>query len=372
MSRLVVGVLLFLSCAPFAHGQEVVQDEVDFVLAKVLEVVSEEIKEIPGLNTTAQYQVLRIEITEGMRAGNVVELENNYVSLNEGDRLYVRHTVEGLDGRETFAVAEAYRLPVLYALAGLFLLVLFVFGGWQGFRGLIALIASLFFISYLLLPGILAGYPPLVVSMVAASCIIVLGSYVTHGLNRTTSAAVIGMLATVVVTGLLAYGAVYFGKLSGFSGDEVTYLNFSTGGSVDLVGLLLGGIIIGLLGVLYDAAIGQAVAVEELLRAGDHSRAHVYRRALRIGREHIGALVNTLAIAYVGAALPLILLLKLSSSVPLATTINQELFAQEIIRTLAGSIGLILAVPITTAVAVYLLYGRVPRGGEATGHSHTH
>ena len=161
--------------------------------------------------------------------------------------------------------------------------------------------------------------------------------------------------------------------LSGFTSEEVMYLNFDTGGTIDLVGLLLGGIIIGLLGVLYDAAIGQAVAVEELFRAGGASRMHVYTRALRIGREHVGALVNTLAIAYVGAALPLMLLLTHSYSQSLSVTLNQELFAAEIIRMLVGSIGIILAVPVTTLVAVWMLQGRVsnhPSGGDTHLHQH--
>jgi len=133
----------------------------------------------------------------------------------------------------------------------------------------------------------------------------------------------------------------------------------NTRGSLDLAGLLLGGILIGVLGVLYDAAIGQAVSVEELARAGQHySRRDVYARALRIGREHVGALVNTLAIAYAGAPLPLLLLFFGTGDIDIGLTINRELFATEIVRILVGSIGLVLAVPITTAVAVSMLVSR--------------
>ena len=128
---------------------------------------------------------------------------------------------------------------------------------------------------------------------------------------------------------------------------------------------------IGLLGVLYDIAIGQAIAVEELFRAGIHlSRSQIYTRAIRIGREHIGALVNTLAIAYVGAALPLLLIVQ-DSTYGVAYAINNEIFATEIVRILIGSIGLILAVPITTFLASYMLAGR--RGEPTTsGDMHVH
>ena len=234
-----------------------------------------------------------------------------------------------------------------------------VFGGKQGLRGLITLTGSLVFIFLVLFPAILQGYSPVTVSIAVSSLIIILGSYVTHGFNRTTSSAVLGMLATILVTGVLAYMAVHATRLRGFETEDAVYLNQNTKGAIDFVGLLLGGILIGLLGVLYDAAIGQAVAVEELRRAGPELTAReVFRRALRIGREHIGALVNILALAYVGASLPLLLLF-FTSAYPFSITLNNEIFATEIIRSMIGSIGLILAVPITTLIAVAVLF-RVP------------
>ncbi len=158
-------------------------------------------------------------------------------------------------------------------------------------------------------------------------------------------------------------------NLTGYTSDEALYLNFDTRGQINFVGLLFGGIMIGLLGVLYDIAIGQAIAIEELFRAGKHlSRADVYRRGIRIGREHIGALVNTLAIAYVGVALPLLLLITNSSTKNFAALINREMFATEIVRILIGSIGLILAVPITTLIASALLSKNEVK---PSGHRHS-
>ena len=231
-----------------------------------------------------------------------------------------------------------------------------VFGGKQGLRGLITLTGSLVFIFLVLFPAILQGYSPVTVSIAVSSLIIILGSYVTHGFNRTTSSAVLGMLATILVTGVLAYMAVHATRLRGFETEDAVYLNQNTKGAIDFVGLLLGGILIGLLGVLYDAAIGQAVVVEELRRAGPELTApQVFKRALRIGREHIGALVNILALAYVGASLPLLLLF-FTSAYPFSITLNNEIFATEIIRSMIGSIGLILAVPITTLISVVVLF----------------
>ncbi len=363
--------IIFATSLPLsATAAEVVQDTTYFIKAQVVEVVSQEVREVPGTGTKSIYQTIKAKLLEGSQIGEVILFDNDYLTLKTGDLFYAMHTVNELEGRDTYAVSEPYRIPVLVFFAGLFLACLLLFGGWQGIRGLLALIFSFICISYLLLPGILHGFSPVLVSIAVAGVIIVIGSYVTHGFTRTTTSAVLGMLVTVVVTGILSYIAIHWGHFTGYTNEEATYLNFNTRGSIDFVGLLLGSLLIGFLGVLYDAAIGQAIAVEELLRAGKQmTRREVYARALRIGREHIGALVNTLAIAYVGASLPLLLLFITSTTQSPIIVINQELFATEIIRILIGSTGLILAVPLTTLVAVYLV--RLD-GTQKIVHSHKH
>lgn len=367
---LLAGGIFFLALLVPVHtarAQELIQDTVTFVTAEVTDVLSSELREIPATGTKTSYQTIRVKLLDGEHAGERLILDNDYLSLKKGEKVVLRHTVNAREGKDQYAVLEPYRLPVLWFLLGLFVLCLVLFGGVQGVRGLMALCASLFFILYLLLPGILAGYPPMFVSLSIAAIIVVFGSYITHGFNRATTAAVFGMLVSIVVTGVLAYLSIYAAQLSGYSSDEAVYLNFNTKGTIDFVGLLLGSVMIGLLGVLYDAAISQAIAVEELCAVGAQaSRKEIFSRALRIGREHIGALVNTLAIAYVGASLPLILLVKQVTAADVSVTLNQELFATEIVRTIVSSIGIILAVPITTAVSVWMLYGKPTR------RTHTH
>ncbi len=363
-----------LAGAPYAHAQEVVSDTVTFEKAKVTVVVSQHEEFVFATNATSTYQTIEALVLDGNEKGKTVKLENDYLILKEGDVFYLRHTVNALDGKDLYAVSEPYRLPVLWFFVGLFLLCLFVFGGKQGVRGLLALAAGLLLISYVLLPGILAGHSPVLLSISVASVIIIVGSYITHGFNRTTTAAVAGMLLTVALTGALAYGAIHFAKLSGYTNEETVYLNFNTKGAIDFVGLLFGGIMIGLLGVLYDAAISQAIVVEELLAVGKGiDKRELFGRALRIGREHIGALVNILAIAYVGASLPLLLLFEQVASKQLLTTINQEMFATEILRAAISSIGIILAVPLTTLVSVWMLHGKKQNASpESRSHSHSH
>lgn len=334
-------------------------DEVTVSKAVVLEVLSQGTEKVPGTDVTHSQQKIKARILDGVEKDKEVTIENDYLNLKEGEVFYVRHTVNKLDGLNAYSVSDPYRLPVLYFFIGLFVLCVVIFGGKQGIRGLVALGLSFIFILYLLLPGVIHGLSPVLVSMGVSSLIIILGSYITHGFNKVTTSAVIGMILTIIITGALAFAAIHFGRLTGFSSEETIYLNFNTGGTIDFAGLLLGSIMIGLLGVLYDAAIGQAVSVDELNQVGPHlERKEIFKRTLRIGREHVGALVNTLAIAYVGASMPLLLLFY-NSSATIAHSINMELFATEILRTMVGSIGLVLAVPITTLVAVRVLVKRL-------------
>lgn len=310
-----------------------------------------------------------------------MDIMNDKGRFDVGDSVYINRIIRAEDGFESHIISDADRIPTLLFFSVVFVLLTIWIGGIQGVRGLVSLLGSLVLIVFVFLPLVIAGYSPVLVSIIVSSIIIVLGSYVTHGFNKTTSSAVLGMIVTVLLTGLLAIAAVQYGSLSGFESDEAVFLNFNTNGSLDIVGILLGGIMIGLLGVLYDVAIGQAIAVEELHSIAPHiSKYTIYKRAIRIGREHIGALVNTLAIAYVGASLPLLLLFYSFDNNPLEV-INRELFATEIIRTLVGSIGLVLAVPITTLIATAILFNKREKVDSHTldeeinnlnQHKHTH
>lgn len=371
-----LGLALVATCAiaPVAHAQ-FVPDIETIEKARVLSATDLGTEQLPGTDVSSRVQLLTVEVQSGAAKGEAVTFRNNFTQLEEGDLFYLRHLVSSTDGTEFYTVADPYRLHVLGILALVFFALVCVFGGMQGIRGLLSLAGSLLLIFYLLLPGISAGLPPVAVAIGIASLIIIVGSYITHGFNRTTSAAVFGMIGTVIVTGLAAWYVVYAAALSGYSSEDSTYLHFQSGGTIDLVGVLLSGILIGLLGILYDIAIGQAVAVEELMRAGSHlTKKEVYLRALRIGKEHIGALVNTLAIAYVGASLPLFLLLEYTTASP-GYILNGEVLATEIVRILIGSSGLVLAVPVTTAIAVYMISGKRESGPQeehATIASHHH
>ncbi len=365
MKQFLFALTLFVTLAGSVHAAaSTTLSSTETMKAQVLEILVQQGQQIP--DSASYYQTLKAKILSGSEKGATVTVEEDYLHLKVGDTFYLIHNIDPLDAIDVYYVSDPYRMPVLYIVGALFLICLMLFGGWQGIRGFVSLVASVLVIFYFFLPGILNGYSPALLSIRIASLIIVVGSYVTHGFTRTTTSAVIGMLITIVITGLIAYWSVYTGRLSGYASQESGLLNLVANGKIDFVGLLLGGMLIGLLGVLYDSAIGQAVAVEELHRIGPHiPRWTIYKRALRIGREHIGALVNTLAIAYVGASLPLLLLFSSTlTSASIEATVNKEVFAGELLRIMIGSIGLILAVPITTLIAVWIIIKKV----EATGN----
>jgi uncharacterized membrane protein len=349
---LILSFVVFLF-SNIVHAQEIHQDLQGTWPAKVVQILSDEQKHLPGLDIDTRVQKIEAEILEGPQKGKVVTLENDFIPLNEGDKFFLNYLIT-INGDEMYGVQEPDRIGALFFFIALFVLVVLIFGGLQGLRSLLALASSFLILFYFLFPRLLAGASPVLVSTIFALAVLVFAIYLTHGFNKKSTAALLGTLVTILLTLLLADFAVKATKLSGFIEEASIYLNLNTGGSLDFRGLLLGAIIIGVLGILDDIAITQAAAVKELHHTAPHlTRKEIYRKALNVGKEHVGALVNTLALAYAGAALPLLLLFYNSESSLL--TINREIFAAEIIRTIVGSTAIILAVPITTAIATVLL-----------------
>jgi uncharacterized membrane protein len=368
-------IAIFITIAgllPFAtHAQEIIQDLQGVWRAKVVEIVSEKTELIAGTETEHTIQHVKVEILEGEKKGEVVEFENDYITLKEGEVFFMNYLIIE-SGHEIYSVRDADRLGELLFFVLLFVLAIIAFGGKQGVRSLVSLAGTFVIIAYVLLPLLLKGYSPIVVSAVVAAIVLASVIYLTHGINRESHSAFLGTVSAVIVSSILAYIAIVVCKLTGFSSEESVYLNLYTHGSLNFSGLLLGGIIIGALGVLDDISITQAAVVRELYHAGSNlTKKEIFTKALRVGREHVGALVNTLALAYAGASLPLMLLLSMSE-MSLSVVINQEMFATEIIRTIVGSIGLILAVPFTTFLAVLFLKNSPKTDNHHHSHSHAH
>ena len=363
--------LLFLLTPIFTGAQEVYEDLQGVWRAEVLEIIDSGERDIQGTDARTKYQTIKVEILEGERVGEIVEIENDFILLKEGQKFYMNYLIT-IQGDEIFSVRDIDRRSTLIFLTALFAAIVLYFGRWQGMRSLLSLIGSFLIIIYVLLPLLIKGYNPVLISVLLGSFILGIAIFFTHGFNFKSLIAFSGTVISVCITGLLALFSVKILNLSGFFSDETVYLNFSTQGSLDFQGLLLGGIIIGVLGVLDDIATTQVAVVAELKKAADNiSAKDLYRQALNVGNEHISALVNTLVLAYAGVSLPLLLWFSQSES-EFGKIINNEIFATEIARTLVGSIGLILTVPITTFLAVKFVDKYKHLKSHRDHHHHNH
>jgi uncharacterized membrane protein len=257
-----------------------------------------------------------------------------------------------MEGGDVFHVTDYVRSSPLLWLTVLFVAVTILLNGWQGLRSLMGMGVSLVVIGGFIVPQILDGRNPVVVAVLGSVIMMGLSLYLVYGWNSKTHVAVAGLLLSLTVTGLLAVWAVNWSRLSGFGAEEAGFLQVA-GVQLDTRGLLLAGIIIGTLGALDDIAIGQASTISELAKANPSlTRRALFTHGMTVGRDHIAAMVNTLLLAYVGAALPLVLMFTVFAE-PLGFTINREIIAEEIVRTLVGSLGLLAGVPLTSVIAAY-------------------
>ncbi|MET7326703.1 YibE/F family protein [Nonomuraea sp. NPDC005650] len=255
--------------------------------------------------------------------------------------------LRGADGK--YQISDHDRSTPLWLFGAAFALAVIAFGRWRGVTALVGLVITFVLLLTFVIPGILEGEPPLLVAIVGASAIMLLVLYLTHGFSLATSVAVLGTLASLTLTGVLSYGALGFARLNGITDDSALALDMSL--KIDTQGLLLASIIIGALGVLDDVTVTQAVTVAELAHANpSYGFARLYRAAGRIGRAHIASVINTIILAYAGASLPLLLLFSIGQQ-PLGDVLTTPIIAQEIVRSIVGTLGLIAAVPITTALA---------------------
>lgn len=260
------------------------------------------------------------------------------------------------DGTTTVAVVDRWRLPLLQALVYGFAIVTILVAGWRGLRALVSLALTLVLAMKLLIPLLLAGWNPVGLAIVLGVVITAATLVLTQGLTKTTLAATLGTAIGLAVTGVLAVVTTAAAQFTPAQGSEhIVFLQQIGAGRIDLSGLLLAAVIFGGLGVLNDAAISQAATVEELHALDPTlSRRELYRRAMNVGIAHLAATINTLVFAYLGTALPLLVLLAIQIQ-SFSLTINEEIVAVEVVRTIVGSVGVLSAVPITTAIACWLV-----------------
>lgn len=370
-SRVFLGCLLLSFFPYFLQAQTIHQDVKEQVSGTVLEIVSEDIREVQGTDTTTSVQEVRVLLNEGEKKGQVVNMTVEMVTLEVKDRIFVNRVVT-IDGNEYITFSTFERRPFLLGMFVLFAGMLIFISRWQGVRALASLAVSIGAIIFLLVPALLSGYNPALTTLLIAAVIMAFALFGTHGFTARSFISYVGTMSAVAITCLISYIAVHGMRLTGFSDDASVFLNFATNGSLDLASLLLGGIIIGILGVLDDVAVTQASVVAQLKAANPaFGFADLYERATAVGRDHIGSIVNTLALAYVGVSLPLILLYA-KAGTNIGAVFNQEVVAAELTRIIVGSIGLIIAVPATTIAAAWYYQKRDVDSHDHSSHHHHH
>jgi len=303
-----------------------------------------------------------LEITSGDTAGDTPVLETSLdasgANLESGDRILVN--VDRLDdGRVLYSFNDFQRGQSMTVLVVLFVLAVLVLGRWKGAGALAGLAVSLAVLTAFALPSLLDGNAPLLVAIVAASAIAFVAIFLAHGVTISSAVSLLSSFVCLVMTGVLGWIFVEAANFTGYTEESSFFLN-AFGVPIDARGILLAGIIIGSLGVLDDVIVTQVSAVAQLKRARPESGwRELFRPALDIGRDHVSSTVNTLFLAYAGAALPLLLLFS-EAQQSVSGVATREVVAVEIVRALVGSIGLVASVPVSTLLASLAISGREP------------
>ncbi|MBI5302021.1 MAG: YibE/F family protein [Chloroflexi bacterium] len=355
VALIMVIALLLVVWTQLQASPRAMEEDAETLQARVVRVIDTRSVEVAP-NQTQPVQRVEIELASGAQSSTRLEAEYGASSddllLRAGDNVLVM-AIQQANGEMALTITDLVRTGALAFLAAGFVLFAILVSGWKGVRALIGLAFSFVVLLGFVLPQIFAGSDPVLISVAGSFLLLAVTLYLTQGWSLKTHASLAGVFVSLLLTGMLAAFAINFARLSGFGAEEAVFLQ-SANVAINVRGLLLAGIIVGTLGVLDDVIVSQASAVMELADANPAlGWRELYRRAMNIGHDHIAATINTLVLAYIGAAMPMWMLFQVYPE-PWSFTLNRELIAEEIVRTLVGSLGLISAVPITTLIASVL------------------
>ncbi len=336
-------------------------EDSSFSRARVLEVVSE------GENEFGSFQLIKVRLEDGseaeVEAGDLFR-ESASRELRIGDKIVVR-----TDEMGSLVFVEKYRFDRIVFLAILFAVLGIVLAKKRGVYALIGLALTIYTITAFLLPAVAAGKSILLFGGLSLLFITTVSVVFAHGLKATTFLAVTGIILTMLIATGLAVAFTLFTFVYGVGDETVMHVQLAGMGFIDFRGLFLLTVLLGALGVLDDVTTAQASVVSELKQANPSlGTRELFRRASVVGQEHIISMINTLFLAYTGVSFPLLLLFYVDE-IPVWAFLNAEMIAEEIVRTLIGSIALLLSVPLTTYLAAVWFSRRIPRDSH---HSHSH
>jgi len=358
--------IVFLSFSISVSAQTEMTEEpsMEESLEATVEKILEEKQTKPmGSEDFQLYQKLELLVTKGSLKDKKIEIENgnlpvaNNLKYKVNDKVIVTFSKD-FEGNDYFYITDYIRRDSLLWLFIVFVVAAIVIAKWRGILSLVGMGISFLVIFSFILPKISSGSNPVEIAILGSLIIIPVSFFLSHGFNKKTLVAIAGTLIALIITGILSNIFVNAAKLTGFASEEAGFLQVAKQGAINIKGLLLAGIIIGVLGVLDDITISQSAIVFQLKEANEKLKFNeLYKRAMNVGQDHISSMVNTLVLVYTGAALPLLLLF-IDNPHPFVEIVNYEIIADEIVRTLVGSIGLVLAVPITTVIAALVFSKR--------------
>jgi len=353
---LMAALALFIGPSVFAQVDILPDDGFysTYLSGRVQEIVTDE-------NGLVQYE------TE-LSHGESVLVDTYGEELSVGDRIFIEYFPES----QIYNFSSVDRQVPIYVLSALFVLAILVLTGWQGVRSLLSLGVSIALLLFGLVPMLLSGVDPLMTTVVFGLAVLFLSIFVTHGFNYQSLVSFLGSFMSILLALLIVYVVNRTSQLTGYINDEIQFLSFHSGQVIDMVRLVSASIIIGVLGVLDDITVTQVSVVRELSETGIAAR-EIFKKSLRVGRDHISSLVNTLIFAYVGATLPMVLFISLME-IPAQVLLSQEFIFIEIVRSLVGAIALTMAVPVTTWLATYVFLPFIKKDTRkiesACGHAH--
>lgn len=355
--------LCFLGLTGVSHAQSLQNTEQQQVYekAKVIAVLEEGIKDVAGSKNL--YQKLRVLVVDGEDSGKTIAIENGGdMTISQDQKVNMDDTIVVAkittpDKKVLYTIYDAFRLYRIYAIAAFFFLLVIFLAGKKGIGSLLGLTISLAIIFTFIIPQILAGHDPLLISIVGSIAILFSTTFLAHGFSKQTAVAVCATLLALFITAGASYFLVYLARLTGLGSEEAYILQMDRTNMINIKGLLLGGIIIGTLGALNDITTTQSAAMFELAKLDKKMRfVELYEKGYSIGKEHMVSLVNTLILAYAGSSFAIFIFFLLNpTKQPYWVIINSELVSDEIIRTIGGSIGLVISVPLVTLVATWFV-----------------
>lgn len=279
--------------------------------------------------------------------------------VSNGDEIIVSENILQ-NGQKTYFFYDFYRINFLIAFIVIFFVLILAVAGFKGLGSIAGMIISLATILLYIVPSILKGQDPLTVTLIGSTFIIIVSTYLAHGISKKTTIALFSTLISLLLAGFFAILALRFGNIAGLGNENYSNLLVGPTSNINIQGLFLSAIIIGTLGALNDVTTTQAATIEEFKKTNPRLKFEIlFEKGLIVGREHIASLINTLILAYVGSALAVFIFFVLNPAhLPYWIILNNEIIADELVKIIAGSIGLLMSVPIVTLIAS-LVYSEI-------------